>query len=141
MKIVNAALLKQFRTPGYCEICNFYVIKREPHHLRRTGMGGNGRLDVRVNLIALGGNLKLPDGRERFLCRCHRLIHDGKIPAERVLSIVALREKCNPVEIEEVLHWMRRLVKPTKSQIEAALRELSEGALAIALRELESEKC
>ena len=56
-----------------------------------------------------------------------------------ILSIVAV-EECRPEEIEEVLHWMRRLVKPTKSQIEAALKDLSEEALAIALRELEFEK-
>ena len=57
------------------------------------------------------------------------------------MSIVALREKCRPEEIEKVLHWMRRLVKLTKNQIEAALRSFQWEALAIALRELECGKC
>jgi hypothetical protein len=39
------------------------------------------------------------------------------------------------------MHWMRRLVKPTPSQLESALEELSVGARAIAVKELaEAEK-
>jgi hypothetical protein len=109
MKIKNARLLATFRTPGFCEICNLYVAKREPHHLwRRTP-----EISIRINLISLGALVKMPDGRERFLCGCHRMIHDSKIPASRVLSIVALRENCTPEDIEEVMHWLRRLVRPT----------------------------
>ena len=132
MKILNARLLKEFRMPGYCELCGFYFAKRQPHHLwRRTP-----ELSIRINLIALGGILKLPDGRERFLCRCHRKIHDGVISAERVLAIVALRERCTAEEIEEVMQSMRRTIKPTCGQLEIALGELSVGAKVIALREL-----
>jgi hypothetical protein len=136
MKITNARLLKEFRTPGYCECCNLYLQKREPHHLKRKGMGGNGVLDIRINLIALGGIVKLPQGRERFLCRCHRAIHDGAIPASSVLAIVALREGTAPAIITEVVDWMRRLVKPTGRQLAIALDELSPPARAIALKEL-----
>ena len=27
MKIVNRKLLDEFRKPGYCEVCNFYIVK------------------------------------------------------------------------------------------------------------------
>jgi hypothetical protein len=133
MKITNRKLLKQMRTPGYCELCGFFMAKRQPHHLwHRTP-----EITIRINTISLGAMITLPDGRERFLCRCHRMIHDGGIPANRVLSIVALREKCQPEEIIEVMNLFRRLVKPTPRQLEVGLQELSVGARLIAMREIE----
>jgi hypothetical protein len=78
MKILNAKLLKEFRQPGYCELCHLYVKVREPHHLRAKGMGGNGAIEIRINLIALGGSYKLFDGRRRFSCQCHHDIHQRK---------------------------------------------------------------
>ena len=132
MKIKNARLLQEFRTAGRCEICQAHVAKREPHHLwRRTP-----EITIRINLIALGGVLKLPDGGEVVLCPCHRSIHAGLISASRVLEVVAKREGCRPEDIEEVMAWMRRLVKPTDLQVERALGELSDGAKPLAMKQL-----
>jgi predicted protein tyrosine phosphatase len=111
--------------------CHPYA-KRYPHHLWwRTP-----ELTIRINLIALRGILNLPDGRERFLCRCHRRIHDGQIEASAILSIVAIREKISVQEIVEVMQWMRRHVKPTPRQLEIALEELSIEGRLIAVKAL-----
>lgn len=136
MRIPNNKLLKLFRTPGYCELCGFFVRKREPHHLRAKGMGSGGRLDIRCNLLALGGTEKLPDGRVRFTCHCHKLFHAGKVSFMELVKIAAAREKVSPEAIVEVLDWMRRHVKPTPAQLEKALGELSAEARALAEREL-----
>lgn len=136
MKITNRKLLQEFRAPGYCEHCHLYVGKRQPHHLwRRTP-----ELTIRINLIALGGILKLPDGRERFLCQCHRDIHEGRIKASAVLSIVAQREKVSAEQIVEVMDWMRRLVRPTPMQLEKALEELTPGARDLAVKALQTSR-
>lgn len=132
MKILNRALRKEFGTAGYCELCGLYCRKRAGHHLWTR----NPEITVRINLISLGFVERLPDGRTRFSCRCHRQIHDGNIPRDRVLEVVARREQCRPEDIVEVMHWMRRLIKPTAGQIDAALHELSAPAMAIAAREL-----
>jgi hypothetical protein len=130
MKILNKALRREFAQPGRCELCNRWCKKREGHHLWHRVP----EISIRINLISLGSTLW-------FACHCHRKIGDGHILASRVLEIVALREHCRPEEITEVMHWMRRLVKPTPGQLEAALKELSVGARAIAVKEMaEAEK-
>ena len=67
-------------------------------------------------------------------------IHNGKIPRSVILSIVALREKCLPENIVEILEWMRRWVKPSTAQLIIALEELSLVAKVIAIRELQEAK-
>jgi hypothetical protein len=125
MKITNRRLCREFALPGRCEVCDRWCKKREGHHLlHRTP-----EISIRVNLISLGST-------PLFCCPCHRDVGNGKIPAERVLSIVAIREKCRAEDIREVMAWMRRLVKPTASQVENALEELSPRARLIALKEL-----
>jgi hypothetical protein len=125
MKILNPALRKEFAQPGRCELCSLYCKKREGHHLwHRTP-----EITIRINLIALGST-------RLFCCRCHRKIGVGQIPVSRVLETVAIRENCWPEEITEIMHWMRRLVKPTPGELATALEELSDGARAIAVREL-----
>jgi hypothetical protein len=124
MKITNPKLRKEFAQQGRCEICNVWCRKRESHHLRHR----TPELTIRINLISLGST--------PFCCPCHRDIGNGKIPASRVLAIVAARQKCRPEDITEVLDWMRRLIKPTASQMEIALEDLSAGARLIALKEL-----
>ena len=140
MMIRNKRLLKTFRVAGLCESCQRYCKVREPHHLRAKGMGGNGVLDLRINLISLGGSVLLPDGRRLFGCACHHDVHTGKIAAERILRVVALREKVHVEEIIEVMDFLRRLVKPTEAQLRVALTELSPAAKQLALRELTEAK-
>src|ERR1035438_4164557 len=125
MKITNRKLRKEFANPGRCEICNVWCRKREGHHLWHRPP----ELIIRINLISLGST-------QLFCCPCHRDIGNAKIPASRVLAIVAAREKCRPEDIREILAWMRRLIKPTARLLEIALDELSAGARQIALKEL-----
>ena len=125
MKILNHDLRKEFAAPGRCEICQRWCRKREGHHLWHRVP----EISIRINLISLGSS-------RLFCCPCHTQIGAGTIPASRVLSIVAARENCRPEEITEILHWIRRWVKPTAVQLEAALEELSPQAKLIAVKEL-----
>lgn len=136
MYIENPSLLKEFRTPGKCELCGKWFKAREAHHLRAKGMGGNGELTVRINLVCVGSSIRNNSGRNFPACKCHRLAQCGKIPADVVLAIVAERETCKPEEITEVMDWMQRTVKPTAFQLLVALEDLSPGAKLLAEREL-----
>ena len=135
MKIPNPTLLDEFRHPGPCELCRRWAAVREPHHLRSKGMGGCP-IDIRINLISLGGTTLLDDGRRRFSCPCHRRYHDGNISAASVLGVVAAREQTTCEVITEVMDWMRRVVKPTPHELARRLAELSGPAQVVAKREL-----
>lgn len=136
VKIPRPKLLKQFQGPGYCELCGLYAAVREPHHLWRKGHGGGGTLDIRINLISLGGSCLLPSGRRRFSCFCHDRIHNGKIAPAHVLAIVAAREGTTPETITEVMDLFRRLIRPSPADLRAGLAELSPSAEQLARREL-----
>ena len=135
MKIPNSALLDEYRQPGPCELCQRWAAVREPHHLRSKGMGGCP-IDIRINLISLGGTILLDDGHRRFSCACHRRYHDGHISAASILAVVAKREQTTPEVITEVMDWMRRLIKPTPHELARRLVELSGPAQVVATREL-----
>jgi hypothetical protein len=91
VKIIDEPLLHEFRCRPWCEHClqpAFCTL--EVHHLRGKGMGGWSRFDVKENLISL--------------CRaCHQAYHDGRIPKEHLLAIVARRERLTVEELEEKL--------------------------------------
>ena len=80
MRIVDDALLQEFRAAWKCEWCNKPTPSGcDPHHLFARGMGGGGRLDVRINLISL--------------CReCHTDLHDGKIGRDQLAVVIVERE-------------------------------------------------
>ena len=129
MKIPNRPLRREFALPGYCELCGRFCQKREGHHLwRRTP-----ELSIRINLISLGSS-------KLFRCTCHKEIHDGNLPSGRVLLVVAQRENCRIEDITEIMHWMRRLVRPTIGQLTRAIEELSPVARLIAVKELKEAK-
>lgn len=130
VKIVSEATLDLFRTAGNCSWCGRYCQKREPHHLWPRGHGGGFRLDVRINLIALGsGSL--------FYCSCHGMVHSGEIARHDLLVLVANREDTRQQDIEAVIPWLQRLPKDaTHGQIEAGLAELTGPELALARRVL-----
>lgn len=69
-----------------CELCGS-PCAGEPHHIKTRGAGGS---DVPENLVQLCG-------------RCHRAAHDGKIPKERLLRIVARRLRITDAELEQRL--------------------------------------
>lgn len=98
MKIVDELLLDQFRAAGHCELCGKWSPTRDPHHLARRGMGGGGRLDVRINIIAL-------------CWLCHLRVHDGVIPRKEIIRLVAAREGISPEALVDEIHRLRRTSK------------------------------
>jgi hypothetical protein len=108
MKIINDALLMQFRGPGACEHCKRWCRMRQPHHLYSRGCGGGQRLDVLINLIALGS---------AFDCNCHGRLHDGAIMRCDLLAIVAARENTTQDAIERTIYELRRAPKGSDPQI------------------------
>ena len=61
-------------------------------------MGGGGRLDVRVNLVAL--------------CRaCHGLVHAGHVQRLDLLAVVSAREGVLQSDIEAAIWALRRAPK------------------------------
>lgn len=98
MRVVDDKLLSEFRHAPRCAWCNALTPGgTEPHHLWSRGLGGGGRLDVRVNIVSL--------------CqRCHREHHNGHAPyRHQLLRVVAAREGKLPREVEaEVLALRRR---------------------------------
>ena len=59
MKIKDEKTLDLYRGPGFCEWCRNWCVRREPDHIECKGMGGGRRLDIHVNLLALGSSLDL----------------------------------------------------------------------------------
>lgn len=104
MRIVDEKLLRTFRVAGPCEYCKRWCQVREPHHLFGRGCGGATRLDVRINLIALGSS-------RLFACQCHQEIHAGRVSREDLLLIVSAREGLLQHQIEEQIYAMRRAPK------------------------------
>ena len=91
---------KNFAKEGRCELCQRFCKKREAHHLwHRTP-----DITIRINWISVGSSKK------PFACCCHFDIHNGEIPRSVIVFFVALREKCLPENITEILEWMRRWV-------------------------------
>lgn len=121
MRVINESLLAEFRIVG-CEHCK-KPLPTEAAHLWARGMGGAGRLDVRINLLGL--------------CRqCHQSSHDRPCHADMLL-LVAVREDVGQWDIEEVIHLLRRLPKrPGEAEIAAQLREMGLGARKLARRTL-----
>jgi hypothetical protein len=98
MILVDENLLYRFRGPGKCEWCDKHHQARHPHHLLARGMGGGGRLDHRLNLIAL--------------CPvCHNEVHCGVIMRCDLLAKVAVREGILQREILNKLYEIRRSLK------------------------------
>jgi hypothetical protein len=102
MRIIDPVLLSRFSGAGYCEICHEWCRRREPHHVMRRGVGGGSRLDHRLNLLAVGS---------AWCCGCHNAIHEGRISRERQISVVALRERLHPSEVQNELYRLIRLPK------------------------------
>lgn len=103
MKILNEKLLEEFRAPGRCEWCGKRCRVREPHHIYARGMGGAGRLDVRINLVALGSTLA-------FECTCHTDHHAGERPLrDELLAVASAREGVLQRDAEAVIHYLVRL--------------------------------
>ena len=109
MKVIRPKVLVPFRTPGPCEFCGKWCQVREPAHIFASGMGG-ARLDVSINLVALGST-------PRFACPCHREHHQGRTPLKcDLMRLTAKREKTTHNAVERVLTWLRNLPKGSSDE-------------------------
>lgn len=94
MKVIDESLLDEFRNTGRCEWCKKAVRRCEPHHVMCKGIGGGSRVDLRINLIAL--------------CHeCHRRFHDGNLPRDLLIEVIADREGWLFEELKEKLLEIR----------------------------------
>jgi hypothetical protein len=106
MIVKDEALLTEFRRKLFCELCGRFARNPvHPHHVLGKGHGGGCRMDIRQNLIALGGP---------WDCNCHGKFHDGNISRVRILVAVANREGMLVGELEEFLWAVQRAPKGTK---------------------------
>lgn len=133
MKIINPQLRREYSEPGNCEFCGLWRRVREGHHLYAVGSGGGGRLDIRINMIALGSS----QSGAFMRCSCHGKIHNdlGELNP-KALAIVAEREGTDPETIEAVIWFMQRLTKPTTNDLLAGLETLPVAVKKLAEREL-----
>lgn len=99
MKIIDEALLDEFRQSGYCEWCGRWFVRLDAAHVFARGMGGGGRLDVRVNLLGL--------------CRRdHDLHHAGHKPTrDDLIALIAKREGLTPEAVVAEITRLRNLPK------------------------------
>ena len=98
MKLIDEALLAEFRTPGRCEFCRKWCEVREPAHIFSRGAG---RVDIKENLVSLGST-------PNFSCECHYKNHFGGVPTREMLLVVAAaREGTKPDKIRELVYRIR----------------------------------
>lgn len=103
MRIVDPKTLALFRGRGLCGYCGRFNCVREAAHVSARGMGSGKRVDLAINLIALGGV---------WGCACHDKSHNGKEPTqEQLLAKVAAREGVSVDQIKECLKNIRNLPK------------------------------
>jgi hypothetical protein len=100
MKLIDNAVLQEFRGKQRCELCGVYARNAlQPHHAFARGHGGGNRLDHPYNLAAVCG----PYDKD-----CHGKIHAGKIKRDDVLKVIANREGLTSEELLAELHAMMR---------------------------------
>lgn len=135
MIIPDPKLLKLFRQPGPCELCHRMCGRREPHHVRARGMAAGRRLDIRINLVALG---------PAFRCPCHTRYHTtGELQPEDFLTVIAARERQTVANIQAVtamllaldsrlwqMEWPGAVAELTPAQRELAEKTLAEAPIA-----------
>jgi len=101
MKIINDRFLAEYRLRGACEICNKMCHVREPAHVIARGLGGGKRMDVPLNLLALGSSIKM-------CCPCHTMQHQMNQPDDlEMFAMAAKREGCTltPDEVRDRM-WL-----------------------------------
>ncbi len=96
MKVINKALLREFRLMKNCAWCKRRVEECDPAHIYSRGAG---RVDVRCNLVNL--------------CReCHTRSGAGHSPTrDELLAIAGKRDGKTPDEITEMIYRIRRDTK------------------------------
>ena len=118
------------RCAGRCGWCESWCRWREAHHVVARGMGAGRRLDVPINLIALGCSADWHS--------CHTFIHQaGKDVQRKVLEILAKRENTTPEDIEAVVWCLLRIPKERRQRdVEREIGGLTESQQVLAWRQL-----
>lgn len=131
MRIIDDALLDEFRTRGRCEMCGKMCRVREPDHYMAEGHGGGNKMDVRCNVVGVGA-------MRTFECLCHRKRHDGNLPRAEILAVIAKREGVAEESVLDVLWLIKRLPKEAPPwRIELDVEAIaSDESKALARREL-----
>jgi len=134
--IDNPKLMKSLRTPGPCRACGKRVRMRCGAHVWAKGHGGGRQIDIACNLVQLGMDAV-------FDCPCHVRSHHGQRPTHAELLAFAAADNCAlPADIKSLVDLIRRMPpirEVTRSKfVDACEQELNEGALELAMRELES---
>lgn len=111
MRIISKGTLDLFRGRAQCEFCGERL--RRASEAAHIFSRGAGRLDITVNLCALGGP---------WCCGCHHKSHQGGEPTrEQLLELVGRREGVTPASIELAVYALRRA--PKEADCEAVLAE------------------
>ena len=119
MIIIDQKLLDSFKEPGACSYCGAWLEQLDPHHILCRGMGGGGRIDLSINIVAL--------------CRtpCHSMAQANNISRPYLFELVAKREKIkDAVKMADLVTLIRNSPKGayTGGQIEEMIQELRGGA-------------
>ncbi len=99
MRHIDEKVLASFRGPGKCLLCGTFSPQRECHHVFSRGAG---RLDVPINLAALGG---------AWSCQCHTRAQRYVITRTKVVEAVAYREGLDYSFVMDRVPWLRRQPK------------------------------
>jgi hypothetical protein len=122
LKVVDEALLTELRQARACGWCGA-ALHRPPevHHVLGKGAG---RVDIRGNLIPLGG---------AWDCNCHGTIHDGNGPTRaQLLAVTAARDGTTAHAIEAEVYRIRRTPKGEPKLRKAAPKRRSGPTVAVA---------
>ncbi len=113
MRIPDKELLAAIRAEKKCAWCGRpgYV---EAAHIFAKGMGNAWQMDLRINVLPLGG---FPG------CCCHIESHRGRMSRSDLLAVVAARTGLLQREIETALFLLRRLPYRKPEEVQRLHRE------------------
>jgi hypothetical protein len=112
VKIINEALLDEFRTAPHCEWCGRPTPGGcDPHHVFARGRSNGFRLDIRITCS--------------LSTWCHDRAHRGKISRKQLLAIIAIRERRPAEEIELEIIRLRWAPKNSHLVALSACNQLS----------------
>ncbi len=102
MKIIDLAIMAQFRMKSLCEFCGCYARQIEVHHCFGRGHGGGTRIDHPYNLIALCG---------AYDRDCHGRAQRYVIKRSSILAVISKREDVPVADLVDFIYRARRAAK------------------------------
>ena len=122
MTIPDESALAAMRGAGPCEWCGRWCDLREAAHVFARGRGDANRLDISLNLVALGRGAWF-DGWER--CGCHRSHHAGHEPTKLdLLTVACARENVLQRDALAVIYLLLRLPRDARPwQVDEAMNQ------------------